>query len=105
MIHFHLITQEPIPPLIQSVLADFKHVFQDVQVLPPQRSYDHAIPLVLEAVPFNARPYHYSPQQKTKIEQQVKHLLEAGLITHSNSPFASPCLVSQEERWELVILY
>jgi len=32
----------------------------------------------------------YSPLHKTEIERQVKELLQAGLIDHSSSPFASP---------------
>lgn len=95
------------PPCIQAVLDEHKQVFQDPQTLPPQRCYDHAIPLVPGAVPVNARPYHYSPQHKTEIEQQVKQLLEARLITHSHSPFASPVLLVKKKdgTWRLCIDY
>jgi hypothetical protein len=71
-------TDQPLPPPIQQVLHHYKSVFQDPQTLPPPRSYDHAIPLVPNVVPVNARPYHYSPQHKSEIEDQVKKLLEAG---------------------------
>ena len=36
------------------------------------------------------RPYKCSTEDKKEIEAQVKKLLEAGLISESNSPFASP---------------
>jgi hypothetical protein len=80
------------PPFIQNLLDTYQDVFQDPQTLPPPRSYDHAIPLTPRAVPVNARPYHYSSQHKTKIEDQVKQLLQSGFITHSHRPFASPVL-------------
>jgi protein associated with RNAse G/E len=63
--------------------------------------------LYLDAVPVNARPYHYSSQHKTKIENQVKQLLEVGLITHSHSPFASPVLLVKKKdgNWQFCVDY
>ena len=92
---------------IQLLLHQYADVFTDPQTLPPQRSYDHTIPLVPDAVPFNSRPYHYSPQHKTEIEKQVKYLLEHGLITHSNSPFASPVLLVKKKdgSWRFCVDY
>jgi hypothetical protein len=63
------------PPSVQQILDRYKDVFEDPKTLPPPRSYDHSIPLLPGAIPVNARPYHYSPQHKTKIECQVKQLL------------------------------
>lgn len=63
------------------------------KTLPPQRNYDHAIPLILGSIPINSKPYHYSPHHKTGIEKQVQELLQARLIAHSHSPFASPVLL------------
>jgi hypothetical protein len=80
-------------PEISELLHTFKDVFNDPQTLPPARAYDHAIPLLPNAIPVNSRPYHYSPEHKTEIEHQVKQLLQAGLITQSHSPFASPVLL------------
>ena len=92
---------------VQLLLHQYADVFQDPQTLPPPRSYDHAIPLLPDGVPFNSRPYHYSPQHKTEIENQVKQLLEKGLITHSHSPYASPVLLVKKKdgSWRFCIDY
>lgn len=78
---------------IQELLHNYQDVFSDPQTLPPHRAYDHAIPLLPGSMPVNSRPYHYSPQLKSEIEQQVQQLLQVGLIAHSHSPFASPVLL------------
>jgi hypothetical protein len=94
-------------PFIQNLLDTYQDVFQDPQTLPPPRSYDHAIPLTPRAVPVNARPYHYSSQHKTKIEDQVKQLLQSGFITHSHRPFASPVLLVKKKdgTWRFCVDY
>lgn len=81
--------------------------FRQPPGLPPHRSHDHAIPLFPDAVPVNARPYHYSPQHKTKIEKQVKELLAVDLISHSHSPFASPVLLvkKKDDTWRFYVDY
>jgi len=60
---------------IQDLLVAYADVFQDPKVLPPQRVYDHTIPLVPGAIPINSKHYHYSPNHKTEIERQVQELL------------------------------
>ena len=92
---------------IQHLLAVYADVFTDPKQLPPPRSYDHSIPLQPGAVPVNSRPYHYSPQHKTEIENQVKQLLEKGFITHSHSPFASPVLLVKKKdgSWRFYVDY
>jgi len=49
----------------------------------------------------------YSPLHKTEIERQVKELLQAGLIDHSSSPFASPVLLVQKKdgSWRFCVDY
>jgi hypothetical protein len=92
---------------LKLLLDQYADVFQDPQHLPPPRSYDHAIPLQPGSVPVNSRPYHYSPQHKTEIENQVKQLLETGMITHNHSPFASPDLLVKKKDgiWRFCVDY
>lgn len=82
---------------LQLLLAQYKDVFTDPKVLPPPRTQDHTIPLMPNAIPVNSKPYHYSPLHKDEIERQVQELLQAGLITHSTSPFASPVLLVKKK--------
>lgn len=100
-------TEAPLPSAIQTILDQFAQVFQDPKTLPPERSYDHSIPLLPGAIPFNTKPYHYSPQMKTEIEEQVTQLLQSGLITHSSSPFASPVLLVKKKdgTWRFCVDY
>ena len=85
------------PEAIQHILTAYKDVFNDPQTLPPQRAHDHAIPLIPGSIPINSKPYHYSPLHKTEIENHVQQLLQAGLIAHSHSPFASPVLLVKKK--------
>jgi hypothetical protein len=95
------------PPAVQALLSEYSDVFAEPQELPPSRVYDHAIKLKPGAVTFNARPYRYSPEHKTEIEQQVRKMLASGLITQSMSPFASPVLLvlKKDGSWRFCIDY
>jgi hypothetical protein len=72
-------------------------VFEDPKTLPPSRSHDHHIPILPNAIPVVSKPYRYSPLHKDEIENQVRGLLQAGLVTPSTSPFASPVLLVQNK--------
>ena len=94
-------------PQVEQVLHQYKEVFTDPKTLPPPRIHDHHIPLLPHTTPVNSRPYMYSPLHKTEIERQVKELLQAGLIDHSSSPFASPVLLVQKKdgSWRFCVDY
>ncbi|KAM0887617.1 hypothetical protein ACQ4PT_028880 [Festuca glaucescens] len=96
-----------IHPEIQAVLEQFIDVFATPSTLPPERPYDHAIPLKPEATPFNSRPYRYSPAHKDEIERQVQSMLDSGVIVPSMSPYASPVLLIQKKdgSWRFCIDY
>jgi len=96
-----------VPPIIKDLLSEYSSVFQDPKTLPPSRIYDHVIPLIPQATPANSRPYRYSPLQKDEIEKQVREMLQAGLITPSMSPFASPVLLVKKKdgSWRFCVDY
>jgi hypothetical protein len=100
-------TNTEMPDDIQQVLHTFSDVFATPTDLPPERQYDHAIPLKPDAIPFNSRPYRYSPAHKDEIERQIKEMLAAGIITHSVSPYASPVLLVQKKdgSWRFCVDY
>jgi hypothetical protein len=52
-------------------------------------------------------PYRVAPELKSELERQIQELLAQGVITHSNSAFASPVsLVKKDDNaWRLVIDY
>jgi hypothetical protein len=84
-------------PEIEGLLQEFEDVFSKPNSSSPQRVYDHTIPLLPNSAPVNSKPYRSSPGHKDVIERQVKELLDAGLITHITSPFASPVLLVQKK--------
>ncbi|GJU23444.1 putative alpha/beta hydrolase fold protein [Tanacetum coccineum] len=66
-------------------LRNFLLVYGDVFVvpieLPPQRSYDHRIPLKDASTVINIRPYRYPLSQKDMIKQMINKLLDTGVNT------------------------
>ncbi|GAV70431.1 hypothetical protein CFOL_v3_13929 [Cephalotus follicularis] len=77
-----------IPSLIEDLLQQFKHVFDEPTQLPPKRSYDHEIHLLPNTNPINARPYSYPHFQKKEIKRLVKEMLDSGIIRPSHSPYS-----------------
>jgi hypothetical protein len=75
------------------VLQRCTPLFDDPHSLPLHRKYDHHIPLIPGTEPVNAKPYRYTPHQKSEIEKQVAYILKRGVIQESTSPFASPVLL------------
>ena len=100
-------TTTPQLPEVQKLLDKYSTVYQTPSSLPPNGIYDHAIHLTHGATPVNARPYRYSPLQKTKIERQVKEMLQAGTVIPSISPFASPVLLvkKEDDSWRFCVDY
>jgi hypothetical protein len=60
-----------ISDIIKQLLAKYQHLFVKPHDLPPNRSVDHAIEMILGELPFRLRPYRYTPQQKDEIKKQV----------------------------------
>jgi hypothetical protein len=99
--------QSTVAPDLQVILTEFGDIFDDPKKLPPQRLLDHAISLESNITPVNSRPYRYSPLQKDEIERQVQEMLNAGIISASMSPFASPVLLVKKKdgTWRFCVDY
>ena len=76
---------------------EYADLFEEPKTLPPQRALDHKIPLVTGATPPQVRPYRVPQHQKKEMEEQIKKLLDAHLIKHSQSPFAAPILLVKKK--------
>lgn len=96
-----------VPAEVEHLLEEFACLFSEPKGLPPKRIFYHAIPLLPGAQPFRLRPYRYIPKQKNKIEQQIREMLQNGIIQHSSSPFASPVLLvnKKDGEWRLCVDY
>ncbi|KAL2248441.1 UNVERIFIED_CONTAM: Retrovirus-related Pol polyprotein from transposon 17.6 [Sesamum indicum] len=70
--------------------------------LPLERSIEHCIELLPNAIPKKQHPYRYAYGQKTEIEKLVKEMLENGIIRPSQSSFASPILLVKKKDDELL---
>jgi hypothetical protein len=84
-------------PIISSVLHKHQTVFEEPKGLPPFRSCDHTIPLILGAQLVFIRPYRYAPAVKDEIKTQVANMLQSGIIQHSTCPFSSPVLLVRKK--------
>ena len=80
----------PPPSDMLTLLRKYISVFHKPYGLPPSRSHDHAIPLLLGVSLVKVHPYRYPFSYKIEIEKIVFDLLQEGLIQHSISPFSSP---------------
>lgn len=112
LLHVSLLPSEPTSDtspctVIHDVLERFVKVFQEPVSLPPYRSQDHSIPLIPSARPVSTRPYRQPYLQKTKIERQIRELLQQGLIRPSHSPFSSSVLLVKKAdgSWRFCIDY
>lgn len=90
-----------------AIMNQYTTIFQEAQCLPPQRSQDHKILLMQEAIPISVKPYWYPHYQKNEIEKMVKGLLSSGVIRPSTSPYSSPVLLVKKHdgSWRLCVDY
>lgn len=74
---------------VLEVLQDFADVFQENLVQPTTKTVTHQIALSNEN-PIRQRPYNNSPQKRKVIRDEVRKMLESGVIRESASSFRSP---------------
>ncbi|GKF15165.1 putative mitochondrial protein, partial [Tanacetum coccineum] len=96
-----------VPEDIITILEEFQDVFAVPTELPPQRTHDHKIPLVLNTPPINIRPYKHPPSQKDAIQVMVKELMDSGVIKASQSSFSSPIVMVKKKdgTWRMCVDY
>nr|GEV05791.1 hypothetical protein [Tanacetum cinerariifolium] len=87
-----------VEPRLQEIINAYVEVFAVPTKLPPIRSQDHRIPLMLGTQPVNIRPYRYPPVQKDAIEAMIKVLLDAGVIKHIQSSFDSLVVMGETKK-------
>ncbi|XP_042958052.1 uncharacterized protein LOC122293563 [Carya illinoinensis] len=92
---------------VDELLQEFKEVFAEPVGLPPNRSFDHSIPLKEGTGPVSVRPYRYPHYQKNEIENIVRDLLKTGVVRPSQSPFSSPVLLVKKSdgSWRMCVDY
>jgi hypothetical protein len=86
------------------LLHQYDSLFATTTELPPRRSCDHVIPLILGATPVHSRPYRYAPALKNEIEKQVKKCSKQELFSTTQVlfPLQSAC---QEKKMGPKILH
>ena len=67
--------------------------------LPPEREIEFCIDVVHGTDPISMPLYRMAPAELKELNEQLKELLDQGLIRPSTSPWGSTCVVCEEERW------
>ncbi|XP_016665517.2 uncharacterized protein [Gossypium hirsutum] len=93
--------------VLDKLLVEFVHLFQEPSGLPPNRKCNHRITLKPGTGPIVVRPYRYPHFQKDEIEKQCDQMLQQGIIRPSRSPFSSLVLLVKKHdgSWRFCIDY
>jgi hypothetical protein len=96
-----------IPTPIKIVLPVFTDVFSDTFMLPPQRNYDHVIPLQEDSKPPNLRSYRIPHKQKDEVKRLITEMLHDSIIRPSHNPYSSPAILVRKKdgSWRMCIHY
>lgn len=88
----HLQVSDGLYP-IHVILSEYDDIFAEPQGLPPQRTRDHRIRLLLGTAPVVVRPYRYPALQKDELKRQCRTMEAQGIIRRSSSAFSSPVVL------------
>jgi len=74
--------------------GQYKELFEEkkAKMLPPRRTFDHAINLKKEAEPPCGPIYPMSAHQLNELDKYLKRMLIEGKIVDSESPYGAPIL-------------
>ena len=76
---------------LNALLSEFADIFQDT---PGKTNLcTHHITLVPGSKPITSTPYRLHPEKAKLVEQEIDEMLKMGIITRSDSPWASPIVV------------
>jgi hypothetical protein len=92
---------------MEQIFEEHEVIFAKFRELPPPPSYDYRIILQKGSGPVSVIPYQYPFYQKTEIEEQVKDMLERGIICPSDNPYSSPVLLVKKGggTWRMCVDY
>jgi hypothetical protein len=97
---------DDLPEEVQELLDNFADIVVDElpNSLPPIRSINHHIDLILgESLP-NKETYRLTPRENEEVKNQVQEFLDKGLVRESLSPCAVPT-VDSKEGWRMENVY
>jgi hypothetical protein len=92
-------SMDDLPEEIQKLLDNFVDIVVDElpNSLPPIRSINHHIDLILGASLPNKSAYRLTPRENEEVKNQVQELLDKGLVRERLSPCAMPNVLSPKK--------
>ena len=57
----------------------------------------HHIATVSDATPVSLSPYRLHPEKAKLVQYEIDEMLNMGIITHSDSPWASPIVIVTDQ--------
>jgi hypothetical protein len=100
-------SMDDFPKEVQELLENFIDIVVDElpNSLPPIRSINHHIDLILGASLSNKASYRLTPQENEEVRRQVQDLLDKFLVRESLSPCAVPTVLipKKDGGWRMCI--
>ena len=78
------------------LLASYADIFSDT--FGKTSLATHHIALVSDAKPVSLSPYRLHPEKAKLVQNEIDEMLKMGIITHSDSPWASPIVIASYYR-------